>query len=119
MGLLGNYVDRLPDTAKDRIIRAQDWCPEGVPDNRSSSQSLLGHAEGYGHEGRWAADWIERALLRASRLRGFGPTSRSRIDDRFTRACHRFGRERTIRVLKLRAANQDRFSVGVARRQSS
>jgi hypothetical protein len=45
MGLLGNYVDRLPDTAKDRIIRAQDWCPEGVPDNRSSSQSLLGHAE--------------------------------------------------------------------------
>lgn len=119
MGLLGNYVDGLPDTAKDRIIRAQDWCAEGVPDDSSSMQSLLGHAEGYGPRGKWAAGWSERASLRASRLWRFGPSSRSRIGGRFTRACYRFGRERTVRALKLRAASQYMPSARMARRQSS
>lgn len=112
MGLLGRYVDELPDVARDRVIRAKDWCAEGA-------RALVGHAEGRGYRGRWAGEWTERARLRAARLWRLGLRSHSRISRRFGRACQRFGPERMVRLLKLRAAKQHGLSAGVARRGSS
>lgn len=116
MGLLGSYVDGLPDTAKDRIIRAQDWCAVGVPDDRSRTQPLLGHAEGYGCAARWAERWTERCLLRLLRVQRCGLGSYARINARFARACKRIGLERTVRLLKLRAAKRYVLPAGVAGR---
>ena len=44
MGILGRYIDQLPDGAKDRVIRAQDWCLAELtgPDG---GRCLVGHAE--------------------------------------------------------------------------
>lgn len=44
MGIMGRYIDLLPDGAKDRLIRAQDWCPAALvgPDG---ARCLVGHAE--------------------------------------------------------------------------
>jgi hypothetical protein len=44
MGLLGRYIDALPDDARDRLIEAQEWCiAEVVGPGRS--RCLIGHAE--------------------------------------------------------------------------
>lgn len=44
MGIMGRYIDQLPDGAKDRLILAQDWCLAELvgPDGE---RCLVGHAE--------------------------------------------------------------------------
>lgn len=44
MGLMGRYIDQLPDAGKDRLIRAQDWCLAEVV-GPQGSRCLVGHAE--------------------------------------------------------------------------
>jgi len=51
MGLMGRYIDGLPEEARDRLIRAQDWCVAGVRGD-GGSRCLVGHAE----------DWLELAV---------------------------------------------------------
>jgi hypothetical protein len=42
--MIGRYIDMLPDGARDRVIRAQEWCIAAVlgPDRE---RCLVGHAE--------------------------------------------------------------------------
>lgn len=96
MGLLGRYLDHLPDEAKDRIIRAQEWEPAASP------RDLLGHAE-IGRPGR-RVSWMERWSLRAAFLLTFGPAGRLRLRRRFARLVRRSGTLRAVRLLKLRAS---------------
>lgn len=64
MGMMGRYVDALPDRAKDRIIEAQEWCVCDVV-SESRARCLIGHAEDW-HRLDQPAAWWRRALLRAS-----------------------------------------------------
>jgi len=63
MGMMGRYIDALPDRAKDRIIEAQDWCICDVV-NDTHARCLIGHAEDW-HRLEQPAAWWRRALLRA------------------------------------------------------
>jgi hypothetical protein len=42
--MIGQYMDMLSDAAKDRVIRAQDWCVAGVL-GPGGERCLVGHAE--------------------------------------------------------------------------
>jgi hypothetical protein len=44
MGVIGRYIDRLPDGARDRVIRAQEWCVAAVLGS-GRERCLVGHAE--------------------------------------------------------------------------
>lgn len=56
MGIMGRYIDQLPDGAKDRLIRAQDWCLAELtgPDG---ARCLVGHAEDWHPLAVEAAAW--------------------------------------------------------------
>jgi hypothetical protein len=45
MGLLGRYIDSLPEPAKDRVIEAQHWCVAEVLGPAGTARCLVGHAE--------------------------------------------------------------------------
>jgi hypothetical protein len=55
MGVLGRYIDLLPDEAKDRIIEAQDWCVADVIGDRRA-RCLIGHAEDW-QKNQACGDW--------------------------------------------------------------
>jgi hypothetical protein len=44
MGLLGRYIDGLPERARDRLVQAQDWCVAEVL-GPGGARCLVGHAE--------------------------------------------------------------------------
>jgi hypothetical protein len=44
MGMMGRYIDTLPEGAKDRGIRAQEWCVAAVL-GPGRQRCLVGHAE--------------------------------------------------------------------------
>jgi hypothetical protein len=128
--MIGQYIDMLPDTARDRVIRAQDWCVAGVL-GPGRDRCLVGHAEDWrpfaiAAEG-WHADADEPALpcipaefrpeifafRRAlpadpaayrARIERWGLASESRIGARFDRLCVRRGVAGAVRLVKLRAA---------------
>lgn len=59
MGYMGRYIDSLSDSAKDRVIEAQDW---GIADvvHPDGSRCLVGHAEDWRpmeSEGDWWQRW--------------------------------------------------------------
>lgn len=56
MGIMGRYIDQLSDAAKDRLIRAQDWCVAELvgPDG---GRCLVGHAEDWHALAVDAAAW--------------------------------------------------------------
>ncbi len=103
MGLLGQYVDVLPDEAKDRIIRAQEWGQTRTRD--PDFVDVLAHAEGKRSDDA-CAGCIESWRIRVERLLIFGPSSRSRLRGRFERLLRRYGTERVVRLIKLRAAKR-------------
>lgn len=103
MGLLGRYVDSLPDPARDRIIRSQEW--RAVPGSPASCPPV-DLAEGRTGQARHRPRPFARSWRRLARLARFGPRSYGRIRERFDRACRRFGEERVVRALKLRAARE-------------
>ncbi len=103
MGLLGEYVDVLPDEAKDRIIRAQEW---GRTRERDPEfVDVLDQAEANRGDDP-CVGWIESWRIRAERLLLFGPSSRSRLRGQFERLLRRYGTERVVRLIKLRAARR-------------
>lgn len=62
MGMMGRYIDALPDRAKDRIIEAQEWCICDVVSD-TQARCLIGHAEDW-HRLDHPAAWWRRALHR-------------------------------------------------------
>ncbi|MEW5930504.1 MAG: hypothetical protein AB1941_23845 [Gemmatimonadota bacterium] len=103
MGLLGRYIDSLPDTARDRIIRAQEWSAAGGAPTPCPPVDL---AEGRAGPARRRPGRFARSWRRLARLARFGPRSYGRIRERFDRASRRFGEERVVRALKLHAARE-------------
>jgi hypothetical protein len=79
MGLLGRYIDGLPDRARDRLVQAQDWCVAEVL-GPGEARCLVGHAE----------DWHPLAVDRSGWRRwmdgetggaGDGPDAAPPLDD--------------------------------------
>lgn len=100
MGLLGRYINALPEEVRDRVIRAQDWSkeePGGITD-------LIAQAES-GRRGWNGLMWRITAWRRRMSL---GSDSRARLRGRFRRARKRIGTEHLIRLIKLRAGRPNR-----------
>jgi hypothetical protein len=103
MGLLGRYIDALPDHGRDRIIEAQLWGMGTLVDEQSN-RCLLGHAEDWQYAGSLFRNRAGDADLQRWRVRTFGPSSHLDVGRRFDLLCHRIGMERAVRLAKLRAA---------------
>ena len=61
MGIVGRYLDALPDRARDRLIEAQDWCVAEVLGPRGE-RCLVGHAEDwqpFPHHRGWWRSWMD------------------------------------------------------------
>jgi hypothetical protein len=122
MGVLGRYIDSLPDAARDRIIEAQDWSMGSLVDP-TGSRCLLGHAEDWISDGSLFRNRARDKALQLLRHATFGPSSHLEIGSRFDRLCHRLGTEHMVRIIKLRAgrphrpaARPSRAAVSAARR---
>jgi hypothetical protein len=130
MGMMGHYIDMLPDGAKDRVIRAQDWCIAAVL-GPGRERCLVGHAEDWrplaAEPEEWRA-WLGAAGLASvgaefcpelfafrrarpadpaayrARVERWGLASESRIGARFDRLCARRGVAGAVRLVKRRAA---------------
>lgn len=63
MGMMGRYIDALPEHAKDRIIEAQNWCVCDVVSD-THARCLIGHAEDW-QRLEPPATWWRRALFQA------------------------------------------------------
>lgn len=103
MGLIGRYIDSLPDYARDRIIEAQDWGLGALVD-ADGKRCILGHAEDWIYEGSIFRNRARDADLQTNRNQSFGPSSHLDIGSRFDRLCHTRGMERIIHMVKMRAA---------------
>jgi hypothetical protein len=61
VGIMGWYLDALPDRARDRLIEAQDWCVADVL-GRDGARCLVGHAEDwrpFQHRRGWWRSWMD------------------------------------------------------------
>lgn len=103
MGIVGDYLDRLPDELRDRVIRAQGWRTNVFVDRGSGERCLIGHAEG-DDAGR---EWIEGT----NALHELPFFSRMGIGFQFDKLCERFGKDRVVRAVKARAAKPNRVSL--------
>jgi hypothetical protein len=130
MGMMSQYIDMLPDGAKDRVIRAQDWCVAAVL-GPGRERCLVGHAEDWRPLEVAAEEWrgwldavvpasvgaafspelfaFRRALpadpaAYRARVERWGLASESRIGARFDRLCARRGVAGAVRLVKRRAA---------------
>jgi hypothetical protein len=62
VGIMGSYLDSLPDRARDRLIEAQDWCVADVL-GRNGARCLVGHAEDwqpFRHRRGWRRIWMDQ-----------------------------------------------------------
>lgn len=103
MGLLGQYIDALPDEARDRIIREQEWLADGT-----ERQDLIDCVERPSRGSR-SPGALLRWSVRLRRVRALGLGSRRRLRERFSLARARVGTERLIRLAKLRAGRYNRL----------
>jgi len=102
MGMLGRYIDALPDEARDRIIEAQHW-GMGTLVDAHGNRCLIGHAEDWRYAGSLLRNRAGDAALQRWRVEDLGPTSHLEIGKRFDMLCHRFGQPRAVRLAKMRA----------------
>jgi hypothetical protein len=103
MGLLGRYIDALPEHARDRIIEAQQW-GMGTLVDAEGNRCLLGHVEDWLYAGSLFRNRAGDPALQKWRVRSFGPSSHLEIGRRFDMLSHRCGVARAVRLVKLRAA---------------
>ena len=130
MGMMSQYIDMLPDSAKDRVIRAQEWCVAAVL-GPGRARCLVGHAEDWRPLEIAAEEWrgwldaavpasvgvafcpelfaFRRALpadpaAYRARVERWGLASESQIGSRFDRLCARRGVAGAVRLVKRRAA---------------
>ena len=101
--MLGTYLDLLPDSAKDRIIRAQEWGGD-LDGGVAKLVDPVDHAELSRAPRRRLAERAERLMIGTERVMIFGLASRRRLRDRFLRVAGRVGHGRAVRLVKLRAA---------------
>ena len=96
MGMLGKAIDSLPSHQKDRVIEAQEWTRGGFV-ARNDAKCLVGHAENwsYGYSVTMPGMWVLLAEEYDST-----PPGMSTAFDRLTA---RFGMDRIVRAIKLRA----------------
>jgi hypothetical protein len=105
MGLLGTYLDALPEVARDRLIEAQCWGMGALVDP-AGNRCLLGHAEDWLYQGNLFRNRAAAPELQQWRVQLFGTNSHLEIGRRFDLLCHRRGLERAVRLVKVRAARQ-------------
>jgi hypothetical protein len=103
MGLLGRYIDALPDLARDRIIEAQLWGMGALVD-AEGNRCLLGHAEDWLYQGSLFRNRAGDPTLQRWRVQVFGTSSHLDIGRRFDILCHRWGLAAAVRLIKIRAA---------------
>lgn len=106
MGQIARYIDWLPDEAKDRIIEAQDWC-RGTYVTSDGRRCMLGWAEGWSNNGG-VAD-IALYYRRMDYENNLYGRHRRILYGAFDRLTRRFGLERVVRAIKLRAGRQNRL----------
>lgn len=119
MGAMGRYIDGLSDGARDRLIAAPAWLTDELVDGCGAG-CLRGHAEGLAATGmsmnelRAAHKDLEsyKRLVDVDAARWFfrfpvvPPFARNRANPAgaYNRSVERFGLDRVVRAIKLRAA---------------
>jgi len=103
MGLIGRFIDALPDHARDRIIEGQGWGMGTLVDPQGN-RCLLGHAEDWQYAGSLFRNHAGDPELQRWRVLSFGSSSHLEIGRRFDTLAHRCGIDAAVRLVKLRAA---------------
>lgn len=103
--MLGRYVDALPMAALKRIQQAARWRTHGYADV-SGARCILGHAENWfvGADGQphcAAPDVVACRQAAGDNMFNWPPL----LGVRYDRLVERFGAERTVKLLKHRAAH--------------
>lgn len=119
MGLIGKYLDALPDHARDRVIEAQDWCFGWAV--MESGRCLVGHAEDWegaemdddgmaqlqkwrDHETREIRQRVEARFNGVRHLRHYAHYQH--VAQRFDKMAARLGVEEAVRLVKARAGGR-------------
>lgn len=102
MGLLGRYLDSLPDEARDRIIEAQNW-GIGTLVDAEGNRCVLGHAEDWIFAGSLLKNHAGAPDIQWERTQQFGPSSHLEIGRRFDTLCHRHDVQTLVGQIKRRA----------------
>jgi hypothetical protein len=106
MGLIGRYLDSLPDRARDRVIEGQEW-GMGTLVDAEGKRCLLGHAEDWTYAGSLFRNFSADPEMQRWRVGRFGPSAHLEIGRRFDTLAHRHGLAYVVRMLKLRAGRQN------------
>jgi hypothetical protein len=115
MGMIGRYLDSLPDRARDRVIEAQDW-GMGTLVDADGKRCLLGHAERWVYAGSLFRNFSSDPEIQRWRVSRFGPSAHLEIGRRFDTLAHRYGLDRVVRMVKLRAGRANRPQESVTAR---
>lgn len=107
---LYEYVDGLPDEARDRIVTGRFW-RAGAMLYRDGARCLVGHVANVQASDvtAWAKDLEGRefgcVFFDESEVRAYDPMlGRGRVHILFDGVCIEFGEDRVVRAIKLRAA---------------
>lgn len=102
MGIIGRYIDGLPDFKKDRIIEAQNWCTNALR-QLDGSRCLVGNVENvmdlHDHE---AYTGLPRRPVYASCSQRTLASINPAVG--FDLLCSKYGKQRAVALCKARAA---------------
>lgn len=90
---VGKIIDAMTDVERDRLIEAQGWCAKVLMD-KDGNRCMLGHAVG-------SVNDVQIRAEAAGLCRRMGVY---RAGDTFDELVARFGMDRIVRAIKLRAA---------------
>jgi len=101
---VGRYLDAGEDRHRDRVIEGRDWGLDFVEED-GCSKCLVGHAEDW----RRGINKQEMYKTKALDIVGISACWEQNlygtvVFNQFPRLCHRFGKDRIVRLCKMRAA---------------
>ena len=92
--MIGLWIDGLTDEQRDRIVSAQGWITGRVGRPSEGTHCLIGHAH---HDVILQGDTAWKMWVRIRPILGD-------VGTQFDDLCRRFGKDRVVRAIKLRAS---------------
>ncbi len=109
MGICGQFIDAGTPEQRDRIIEGMEWGDDFVNWENHSCKCLTGHAEAWTRD---SSNDLHRADApidhRATNLHGIVAFHQ------FPKLCRRFGKDRVVRLCKMRAAKGNAVVIEVS-----
>lgn len=109
--MLNLWLDALPEKAKARVVRWQNWCSGSIIHDDGRAKDLIGVGENW--FGIRAHDWaaVEARSTVARRYKRWSPPAHASVLDllggRWDRLVQRVGINEAVRLIKARAAKND------------